>query len=217
MEAGFMAAVVKALVPLLIIVSPHGAAPLFLSMTLADGATRRRRSALYAALTCSAVLALAALFGEMVFQFFGITIDAFRIAGGALMFLYAIDMVQMRTPRMKTTQEEVDVGVSQQEVGIIPLGVPMLAGPGAIATVMALRSGGHDGGLAVQLAAIGMLGVVSAAILLAAVRVERWLSPVVMGMLVRLQGLLLGAIAVQMLVSGIRGAFGIVVPGTASV
>jgi multiple antibiotic resistance protein len=217
MEVGFMAAVVKALVPLLIIVSPHGAAPLFLSMTVADGATRRRRSALYAAATCSVVLGLAALFGEVVFQFFGITIDAFRIAGGALMFLYAIDMVQMRTPRMKTTQEEVDVGVSQQEVGIIPLGVPMLAGPGAIATVMALRIGGHDGGLAVQLAAIGLLGVASAAILLAAVRVERWMSPVVMGMLVRLQGLLLGAIAVQMLVSGIRGAFGIVVAGAASV
>ena len=212
-----MAAVVKALVPLLIIVSPHGAAPLFLSMTVSDGTTRRRRSALYAAATCSVVLGLAALFGEVVFQFFGITIDAFRIAGGALMFLYAIDMVQMRTPRMKTTQEEVDVGLSQQEVGIIPLGVPMLAGPGAIATVMALRIGGHDGGLAVQLAAIGLLGVASAAILLAAVRVERWMSPVVMGMLVRLQGLLLGAIAVQMLVSGIRGAFGIVVPGAASV
>lgn len=208
MEAGFIAAVIKALVPLLIIVSPHGAVPLFLSMTVDDGPMRRRRSAWYAAVTCGAVLALAALGGEMVFRFFGITIDAFRIAGGALMFLYAIDMVQMRTPRMKTTQEEVAGGVAQQEVGIIPLGVPMLAGPGAIATVMALRLGSPDG-VTVLLVAIAGLTAACAAILLAAVRLERWLSPAVMGILMRLQGLLLGAIAVQMMVSGIRGAFGI--------
>ena len=208
MEAGFLAAVVKALVTLLIIVSPHGAVPLFLSMTVDDGRLHRRRSAVYAAATCGAVLALAALGGDLVFRFFGITIDAFRIAGGALMFLYAIDMVQMRTPRMKTTQEEVASGVAQQEVGIIPLGVPMLAGPGAIATVMALRLDNHQG-MAVLLLAITALALACAAILLAAVRLERWLSPAVMGMLMRLQGLLLGAIAVQMMVSGIRGAFGI--------
>lgn len=208
MEAGFLAEVVKALVTLLIIVSPHGAVPLFLSMTVDDGPRRRHRSALYAAVTCGTVLALAALGGDVVFTFFGITIDAFRIAGGALMFLYAIDMVQMRTPRMKTTQEEVAGGVAQQEVGVIPLGVPMLAGPGAIATVMALRLDSHQG-MAVLLVAIAALTFTCAVILLAAVRLERWLSPAVMGILMRLQGLLLGAIAVQMMVSGIRGAFGI--------
>ncbi len=208
MEAGFLAAVVKALVTLLIIVSPHGAVPLFLSMSVDDGPLHRRRSAMYAAMTCGAVLALAAVAGEMVFSFFGITIDAFRIAGGALMFLYAIDMVQMRTPRMKTTPQEVAGGVAQQEVGIIPLGVPMLAGPGAIATVMALRLDSHEG-MAVLLLAIAALTAACAVILLAAVRLERWLSPAVMGILMRLQGLLLGAIAVQMMVSGIRGAFGI--------
>lgn len=114
-EAGFIATVVKGLVPLLIIVSPDGTLPLFLSMTVDDGPIRRRRSAWYTAVTRGAVLALAAHGGKMVFRFFGITLDAFRIAGGALMFLYAIDMVQMRTPRMKTTQEEVAGGVAQQK------------------------------------------------------------------------------------------------------
>jgi multiple antibiotic resistance protein len=207
----FFTSLIKDLVPLFIIAGPLGAVPLFLAMTANDGAVRRRRTAYIAAVTCTLTLAAVALGGQALFSAFGITLDSFRIAGGVLLFLYSIDMVQSRTPRMKTTDEEMRVGVAKDEVGIIPLGIPMLAGPGAIATVMVLRLQGSPAlaDLWTLLVAVGLVGVLSAVIFLFAIRLERHLTPVVMGVIVRLEGLLLAAIAVQMLVDGITHAFGL--------
>ena len=202
---------IKAFVPLFIIVSPLGALPLFLAMTAKDVSARRLRTAWIAALTTALVLGAAVVSGEAVFRFFGVTIDAFRIAGGVLLFLYAIDMVQMKQSRMRTTDEEVQGGVEKEEVGIIPLAIPMLAGPGAIATAMVLRMQMPAGfaSTSVVLLAIVLVCLVTWLVFRLGVRVERWLNPVWMGILLRLEGLLIAAIAVQMLVAGISGAFGI--------
>jgi len=213
--AAFFSALVHLLVPLFIIASPLGAVPLFLAMTTRDTADKRRRTGLYAALTCTVALVVAALIGEALFRFFGITIHAFRIAGAVLLFLYSMDMVQMRTPRMKTTDEEVQEGAEREQVGVIPLGIPMLAGPGAMATAMVLRmqAGGEAMYLWALLTAIVLLGAIIYATFLLAVRMQRWLGPVGLGIFIRVEGLILAAIAVQMAISGIQGAFGINVPG----
>jgi multiple antibiotic resistance protein len=211
---GFGAEFLRYLVPLFVIASPLGAVPLFLAMTVRDGAAKRRRTSLYAALTCVIALTIAALVGEALFRFFGITIHAFRIAGSVLLFLYAMDMVQMRVPRMKTTDEEVQEGVTQAQVGVIPLGIPMLAGPGAMATAMVLRmqGGSEMTHLWALLAAILVNGLLCYAIFRLATRMEHWLGPVGMGIFIRVEGLILAAIAVQMAVSGIQGAFSLPMP-----
>jgi multiple antibiotic resistance protein len=190
---------------LFVITSPLGAVPLFLSMTARDPLLRRRRTAIYAALVATATLLVAVLLGSVIFSFFGISLEAFRIAGGIVLFIYSMDMIHVRTPRMVTTVEEVEVGVEKDEVGIIPLGIPMLAGPGAIATVLALRAGAsQDGaGLLPLVLAIGIQGPLIAAVLLGSVGMRRWFTPVITGVVTRLQGLLLAAIAVQMAVSGV--------------
>jgi len=206
---GMLMDMLKAFVPLFIIVSPLGALPLFLAMTAGDLPAQRMRTAWIAALTTCVVLVAAVLCGEAVFRFFGVTIDAFRIAGGVLLFLYAIDMVQMKQSRMRTTQEEVDHGTTKSEVGIIPLAIPMLAGPGAIATAMVLRlQAPHDvsGTMSLVVAIVAVTFATWLTFRLG-VRLEGWINPVWMGILLRLEGLLIAAIAVQMLVAGVSGAF----------
>jgi multiple antibiotic resistance protein len=194
--------VAKAFITLFIITSPIGTVPLYLPMTAQDPPARRRRTALMAAATCGAVLGIAAVAGEALFGIFGISLDAFRIAGAVILFAYGIELLQMRQPRARTTDQEVQGGVDQAEVGIVPLGMPMLAGPGAIATVMVLRGSHHPAEIAV---AVALLAIVTAIILLSAVRLERFLTPVALGIVVRVEALLLTAIAVQMLVDALRG------------
>jgi multiple antibiotic resistance protein len=203
MEWPTVAAVATAFVTLFIIVSPIGAVPLYLPMTANDPLPRRRRTAIIAAVATTVALALAAVAGDALFRFFGVSINAFRVAGGVLLFLYGMELLQMRQPRAKTTEPEIQEGVHRDEVGIIPLAIPMLAGPGAIATVLVLR-GGDVTSLLGLLIAIGMLGVVIAAVLLLAMRLERFLTPVILGVLVRLEGLLSAAIGVQMIISALQ-------------
>ncbi|HAT09099.1 MAG TPA: antibiotic resistance protein MarC [Planctomycetes bacterium] len=193
--------ILQVFVPVLVIVSPIGAVPLFLGMTQADSAERRTRTAWIAAATTTIALATAALAGQAIFDFFGVSVDAFRIAGGILLFFIALDFVQMRETRMKATDSEIEDGVHKQEVGIIPLGIPMLAGPGAIATVMVLRGG--SSGPWPLLVAIAAVGLATLAVLLGAARLQRHLTPATLGIMLRLQGLLLAAIAVQMTVTGV--------------
>jgi multiple antibiotic resistance protein len=194
-------------VSLFIIVSPLGAVPLYLGMTASDAPERRRRTAWIAAITTTLTLGGAALVGQQVFDFFGVSVDAFRIAGGVLLFLYAIDFVQVRQPRMKTTDPEFEDGVAKEETGVIPLGIPMLAGPGAIATtlVLATHAGGSWLGLVPLLIAVLVVGTATALVLLAAARLQHVLTPSVLGIVLRLEGLLLGAISVQMTVTGVTG------------
>jgi multiple antibiotic resistance protein len=196
---------IKAFVPVFVIVSPIGAAPLFLGMTKDDQPERRRRTAWIAAIACTATLAVASLVGQMVFDFFGVSIDAFRIAGGILLFFIALDFVQVRQTRMKSTEPEYEEGIAKEQVGVIPLAIPMLSGPGAIATVMVLRGEGAPGlvGAVPLLTAIVLVGLATLLVLLAAVRLQRYLTPATLGIALRLEGLLLAAISVQMTVTGV--------------
>jgi multiple antibiotic resistance protein len=155
--------------------------------------------------TCAVTLTLFALGGSVIFTLFGITLGAFKIAGGVLIGLNAIDMVQARRSQQQETPVERAEGTLKEDIGIIPLGLPMLAGPGAISTVMVLagQSTKPVTTFAVY-AAIALTAFVSYLTLATATMVERRLGQTGMRILTRCMGLVLCAIAVQFIVDGIK-------------
>jgi MarC family membrane protein len=126
---------------ILFIVDPFAVIPTFLAMTARDAPAQRRMLARRGAWTCAITLIAFALGGSLIFKIFGITIGAFKIAGGVLIGLNALDMVQARRSQQRETPIETAEGIQKDDIGIMPLGVPMLAGPGAISTVMVLALG----------------------------------------------------------------------------
>jgi MarC family membrane protein len=198
----------------LFIVDPFAVIPTFLAMTERDTQAQRRVMARRAAWTCAITLTLFALGGSLIFKVFGITIGAFKIAGGVLMGLNALDMVQARRSQQRETPAETAEGTLKEDVGILPLGVPMLAGPGAISTVMVLAVGAKSWTTTAALyATIALTAWVSFVTLAAATLIERRLGQTGMRILTRLMGLVLTAIAVQFILDGIRMS-GLVAHGT---
>ena len=190
------------------IVDPFAVIPSFLAMTVRDSPAQRRVLARRGAWTCAITLTLFALGGSMIFTIFGITIGAFKIAGGVLMGLNALDMVQARRSQQRETAVETAEGIQKEDIGILPLGVPMLAGPGAISTVMVLALGAKT--LAATVAvyvSIVVTSVLTYVVLSAASLVERRLGQTGMRILTRLMGLVLSAIAVQFILDGIKTSF----------
>jgi multiple antibiotic resistance protein len=186
------------------IVDPFAVVPTFLAMTERDTHDHRRLLARRGAWTCAITLMSFALGGSLIFTIFGITIGAFKIAGGILMGLNALDMVQARRSQQRETPAEKAEGIQKEDIGIMPLGVPMLAGPGAISTVMVLA--GSKGMLlnAAVYASIALTALISYFVLAAATLVERRLGQTGMRILTRLMGLVLCAIAVQFVIDGIK-------------
>ena len=189
----------------LFIVDPLTAVPTFLAMTARDPPEVRRLMAQRGAWTCAITLMAFALGGSLIFRLFGITIGAFKIAGGVLIGLNALDMVQARRSQQRETPVETAEGIQKEDIGIIPLGVPMLAGPGAISTVMVLALGAK--GLVPILAvymSIALTALISFYVLAGATMVERRLGQTGMRILTRLMGLVLCAIAAQFIIDGIK-------------
>jgi multiple antibiotic resistance protein len=140
------------------ITNPLSAAPVYLALT--DGYTpeRREHTLRTAVLTGAGVLVVFTLLGGTIFQLFGITMDAFRITGGLIVFAIGMDMLQAKRSRVKTTREEEEEAMEKEDVGITPLGIPMIVGPGAITTVMVLMTEARTiAHMAVILAAIGLV------------------------------------------------------------
>ena len=189
----------------LFIVDPFAVVPSFLAMTERDTPAFRRVLAKRGAWTTAITLALFALGGSAIFKLFGITIGAFKIAGGVLIGLNALDMVQARRSGQSETAVERAEGIQKEDIGIMPLGVPMLAGPGAISTVMVLALGSKDLLTTATLyASIALTAVISYLTLAAASLLEKRLGQTGMKILTRLMGLVLSAIAVQFIVDGIK-------------
>ena len=193
---------------ILFIVDPFAVIPTFLAMTARDTPAQRRILARRGAWTCAITLTAFALGGSMIFRIFGITIGAFKIAGGVLMGLNALDMVQARRSQQRESAVETAEGIQKEDIGILPLGVPMLAGPGAISTVMVLALGAKSAaGTAAVYVSIVLTAVITYFVLAAASMVERRLGQTGMRILTRLMGLVLCAIAVQFIIDGIKLSF----------
>jgi len=189
----------------LFIVDPFAVIPSFLAMTERDSAAMRRVLARRGAWTCAITLTLFALGGSLIFKLFGITIGAFKIAGGVLIGLNALDMVQARRSSQRETPAEKAEGTAKEDIGILPLGVPMLAGPGAISTVMVLALGSKRWETTAALyGSIALTAFISFLTLSAASMLERRLGQTGMRILTRLMGLVLCAIAVQFIIDGLK-------------
>jgi multiple antibiotic resistance protein len=187
------------------VVDPFAVIPLFLSITAGDDEQKKSRTALKAAIVTTVTLLAFALTGSLIFRLFGITLGAFRIAGGILLFLLALDMVRAQHSRVRVSPEEQTEGVEKEDVAIIPLGIPMLAGPGSIAIVMVLMAHARSSpsAMGIVLGCILLTGVLIFLILRASVLLERTLHQTGLNILNRVMGLLLAAVAVQFVVNGV--------------
>ncbi|WP_397541416.1 MarC family protein [Roseovarius salis] len=204
MDTGFL---VTAFVTMVVIIDPLGMTPLFVALTQGMTTARRRAIAIRACVASAVILALFAAFGEAVLGFIGISMPAFRIAGGLLLFLTALDMLfERRTKRREGTAGQAEAEDDDDDPSIFPLAIPLIAGPGAIASVI-LLSGQRPGleGLAwvvgVTLAVLLMVFV----LFLTAGLLERAVGRTGINVVTRLLGMLLAALAVQFVLDGLRG------------
>ena len=206
-----LAPFVTAFVTLFVIIDPLGLAPLFVALTQGESAGRRRTIALTACIVAAGVLTAFGIFGETVLGIAGISMPAFRVAGGALLFLTALDMLfEKRAQRRKGQGDQLEPA---HDPSVFPLAIPLIAGPGAIAT-MILLTGQNEDDLGWVLAMHGvMLSVlaVSFILFLGASVIERVLGPLGINVVTRLLGMLLAALAVQFILDGLAD-FGVFTP-----
>jgi multiple antibiotic resistance protein len=192
-----------------VVVDPFAAVPFFLAVTARDDQARKRETARRAALVSGGVLAGFAVAGAVVFQLVGVTLAAFRIAGGALLLLTAADMIRIKVPTARITEGEIAEGVAKEDAAIVPLAMPLLAGPGSMATVVVLmgRARAEHAWLAIPvLGSIAATAALSYLILAGASRVDRVLGRTGLNILERVAGLLLASIAIQFVIDGLTGA-----------
>jgi multiple antibiotic resistance protein len=198
----------SAFVTLFVVIDPIGMAPLFVALTAGETGARRRAIALRACGIALALLTLFGLAGEAVLGFVGISMPAFRIAGGILLFLTALDMLfERRTQRRRRNAEDDD---DRPDPSVFPLAIPLIAGPGAIASMILLAGQAPEGArglhlLGVHLVMAAVLGLVLA-LFLAAGLIERALGATGILVVTRLLGMLLAALSVQFVLDGLAGA-----------
>jgi multiple antibiotic resistance protein len=188
------------------VVDAFAVIPTFLSMTETDTVQGRRHTALRAALACTLILALFASAGNLIFKVFGVTLPAFRIAGGVILGLSAIEMIRAER-KSRESKEEVAEGVEKADAAITPLAIPMLAGPGAISTVMVLMNQAHGWTQTIPVyAAIVVTGAGTWLVLRGSERANRLLGKTGINVMSRIMGLVLATMAVQFILDGLRDA-----------
>ena len=193
-----------ALSSIFFLVDPFAALPTFLAVTDGVDPKRRRDMARKASLTAWVVLSAFSLAGQYLFRIFGITLPAFEIAGGVILLLIGLDMLQAKRSPTQESHEEAAAAASKEDAGIVPLGVPMLAGPGSITSVMVLVGQVRVWWqMAAILGAIFTTAVICFLVLGNSDKVARALGATGIRILVRVMGLLLVALAVQYFVNGL--------------
>ncbi len=198
-ETGFL---ITAFATLFVVIDPPGLVPLFIALTQGMDADHRRRLAQRACIIAAILLTLFGLLGEQLLGFIGISMPAFRIAGGILLFLTALDMLfERRTQRREGQKSDPD-----HDPSVFPLATPLIAGPGAIAT-MILLVGKTEDWVATTFVIGLMLAMMLATFLflLAAPRLEHLLGRTGTIVITRLLGMLLAALSVQFVIDGVKG------------
>ena len=200
----------SAFVTLFVVIDPPGCAPIYAGLTSGASVAQKRAMALKACLIAGAILLVFALFGEQLLGALHIELDAFRIAGGIMLFLIALDMVfEKRTQRREERAEKLRETPEVEDVSVFPMAMPMMAGPGAIASIMLLMGSaeGLTGTLVVLAALVAVLGLTLLA-LWAASPLMKLVGAGVEAVITRLLGVLLAALAAQFVIDGIRGSIG---------
>ncbi|HEV2165994.1 MAG TPA: MarC family protein [Thermoplasmata archaeon] len=207
-DLAFLAAVV---VSVFALVDPLGTLPFFVALTEGMDGADRLVVLERATIVVGTILTVFAIFGRFVFAAFGFTLEAFEIAGGILLFLVAYDMLrgQVANTRLTATDREEAIA-HRDEISVVPLGIPLLAGPGAISTVMIYE--GYAGSDPIDIAATFIAIAVTTALTYVILRygqdILRYMGRVGVMALTRVMGLLLAAIAVQFILNGILAVFG---------
>ncbi|WP_457637295.1 MarC family protein [Oceanithermus sp.] len=195
----------KALLTLFVVMDPVGLAPVFIALAGNSPADEQRRMARRAVLIAGGVLLTFALAGPALLGYLGISLDAFRIAGGLLLFKIAVDMVFAH--RQRETEEEKAEASLRDDISVFPLAIPLLAGPGAMTSVMILtaEAGAVSGGLFIVLAAVALVLLLAYLALAASGRLAKMLGQTGVNVVTRVLGVLLSALAVQYVADGVLG------------
>ncbi|MGY8972091.1 MAG: MarC family protein [Sphingomonadales bacterium] len=199
----------SAFITLFVVIDPPGCAPIYAGLTKGAAPAERRSMAIRAVVIAGIILIGFALFGEDLLDALHIELDSFRIAGGIMLFLIALEMVfEKRTQRREDRAEKVAATPEVEDVSVFPMAMPMLAGPGAIAAIMLLtnEARGTEETLVVLGAMLTVLALTAAA-LIAAGPLIRVLGDRVEAVITRLLGVLLAALATQYVLDGLKGTF----------
>ena len=202
---GALKSILTILVPLVIIMDPLGNLPFFLLFTEHNNPSEQRNMAAIAAVTAGLILIFFVLTGDFVLRFFGISLPAFQLAGGFIFFIYALQMLRLIPIGVKTTSEEKKEGIEKENVALVPIATPLLAGPGAITAVLVWRQKPDDPlSILLLLAAITVACLIVYLVFYFGRSISRFMGVGGIRVVTRLMGLLLAVIAVQFMVSGFQ-------------
>lgn len=217
---GFLLFMGNALFRMFATLNPIGAIPTFLSITVRESLDKKLITARRSAIAAAVVLTVFTLIGDTIFNLFSISIGTFRMAGGLLLLLTAVDMVRAKPSPIRSTLEEQEESAQKDDVAIVPLGIPILAGPGSIATalILSVPMKGHASELimfgsskiarSICIVIVSLIACfLSWLVFRYAAKAERYLSKTMLRVLERAMGLLLTAIAMQFLIDGFRAVF----------
>ena len=197
---------ISSLITFFVVIDPPGCAPIYAGLTTGASIAERRAMAIRAVIVAASILLVFALFGEDLLRGLGIDLASFRIAGGIMLFLIALEMVfEKRTERREDRAAKVAATPEVEDVSIFPMAMPMIAGPGSIASVMLLM--GRNDGIERSLVVLGALATIlllTLAALLAAGPIMRVLGAKIEAVITRLLGVLLAALAVQFVIDGVK-------------
>ncbi|HUQ13480.1 MAG TPA: MarC family protein [Novosphingobium sp.] len=200
----------SAFVTLFVVIDPPGCAPIYAGLTTGASRPQARSMAIRATVIATAILLVFALFGEQLLSGLHIELDSFRIAGGIMLFVIALDMVfEKRTERREARAEKVRASPEIEDVSVFPMAMPMIAGPGSIATTMLLMA--RSQGTPQTLTVLGALAAVMALTLLALLAagpLMKLLGARSEAVITRLLGVLLAALAAQYVIDGLKASFG---------
>ena len=199
----------SALVTFLVIIDPPGCAPIFASLTRGTPGKHRRAMAIRSSLIAWAILMFFALLGRPMLQALGISLASFRVAGGIMLFMIALDMVfERRTQRRESRAQSIEGTPEAEDISVFPMAIPMIAGPGSIASAM-LWVSRADGSaeVAAVLAAITIVMLLTMLALLAAGPIMRLIGEKLEAMITRVLGVILAALAAQFVIDGLKQSF----------
>jgi multiple antibiotic resistance protein len=199
----------SAFVTLFVVIDPPGCAPIYAALTAQADDAQKRSMALKACFIAGAILLGFALFGQQLLGALHIELDSFRVTGGIMLFLIALDMVfEKRTQRREERAEKLKETPEVEDVSVFPMAMPMLAGPGAIAAIMLLAGSAHGmGQTLIVLGALLAVLVLTLLALWAASPLMKLVGAQVEAVITRLLGVLLAALAAQYVFDGVRGTF----------
>jgi len=195
-------------VTLLAILTPFAAIPVFLALTAGQDQAFRKRTADMAATTVFAVLVVSAVTGDLLLRVMGTSLDAFRVGGGIVLFTMSLSMLNAKVSAVQQTQEEADEAGGKSVLGVVPIGIPLLVGPGSISsTIIETKRSPELAHLALVIGCIALVCVAVWGTLRLADPIGKRLGRTGLNILNRIFGLLLAAIAVQIISAGLIGLF----------